>query len=60
MVLVKLTLPEDNDLYKYVAIDGLPHGWDATSSSAAAVVLGDKFLSDGHTTRADYFFRCDA
>ena len=47
LVLVKLTLPEDDNLYRFTNINTLPPGWDAIPGSAAAIIFGDAFLSSG-------------
>lgn len=47
LVLLKLTLPEGENLYQFANFDALPSGWDAIPGSAAAIVFGDAFLTGG-------------
>jgi RES domain-containing protein len=44
LVLARIELPDDPELYQRYAVNGLPAGWDALPSSSAAIVLGDQFL----------------
>lgn len=44
LVLARIELPDDPELYQHYTVNGLPAGWDALPSSAAAIVFGDQFL----------------
>ena len=44
LVLARIELPDDPELYQHYTVNGLPAGWDALPSSSAAIVLGDQFL----------------
>jgi RES domain-containing protein len=44
LVLTRIELPDDPELYQCYAVDDLPAGWDALPSSTAAIMLGDQFL----------------
>lgn len=44
LVLAKIDLPNEGQLYKRHKVDDLPDGWDALPSSTAAIALGDTFL----------------
>lgn len=43
LMLVLISLPDDDKLYRRHAVHDLPAGWDALPSSTAAVALGDEF-----------------
>jgi RES domain-containing protein len=44
LVLSRLDLPDDGELYQRYAATDLPAGWDALPSSMSALQLGDRFL----------------
>ena len=47
LVLVRIELPSETGLYRHYGVDEVPSGWDALPGSAAAVDLGDAFVSAG-------------
>lgn len=46
LVLVRIELPDDRDLYLEPGPKKLPAGWDALPSSPAAAAFGDTFLRE--------------
>ena len=47
LMLVLISLPDDDKLYRRHAVHDLPAGWDALPSSTPTVALGDEFLIAG-------------
>jgi len=47
LVVVQITLPDDDSLYFRPEISSLPSDWDALPSSANATTFGDQFLMQG-------------
>lgn len=47
LVVVRMTLPDDNSLYKIPPPDALPDGWSALPGSPTAATYGDSFLLNG-------------
>jgi len=47
LVVVKITLPDDNNFYKIPQLDTLPNNWNALPGSPTAATYGDSFLLKG-------------
>lgn len=47
LVLVRLELPEDTNLYYRCSVGDLPSGWDDLPGSTAAVEFGNAFINAG-------------
>lgn len=48
LVLVSLSLPDDETLYDELSVPFLPTGWDATPPGSSTIDLGVEFLRAGH------------
>ena len=47
LVLVRIDLPLETDLYRRYGVDEIPSGWDALPGSVAAVDFGNAFVNAG-------------